>query len=870
MKIINRLFLLTAALGVLAGVVPIHLQAQNIPSIVVQPTSQATAPSGTISFSVSASGAGTLAYQWAKNTTNLSNGAFSGRATVSGATTITLTLANITTNDQANYTCRITNSYGSITSSIASLTVYISPTITTQPLGHTNIVGTNITFSVVASGTTPFSYQWQQNDVDIPSATLNVYTITSATTNDSGSYTVSVSNPAGTANSSAANLLILNPPLITIQPTNTTVILSNPATFYVTATGSLLNYQWQKSGATINGATNNYFIVTNTSYSAGSSEYNVVITNLLGKVTSSDSFLYIVGPPTITSQPASQIVGVSSNVTFSIGVNAGYSPYSPYNSESSMYYQWFNTNSILTNQTGSLLTLENVQLTNTGGYFVVLSNSFGSITSSIANLIVQDFAPSIISQPIGENAPVGSDVVVSVTASGTPPLFFQWLQNGTNLTDGGNIIGSASNALSLSEVATSNSGMYSIIATNFYGSVTSSCALLNVGYPPAIVRQPISVITALGSNADLSCIVTGTAPIILQWLENGAALSEQTNNVLTLTNLELSLVNFQLEATNAFGSILSSNASINVNYVSNYPTNLFEGLVAYYPLDGNVNDASGNGNNGTTNDVNYTTNQFDIPNGAIEFNGRSTSAVTVPSSTSLNLYQSFTLSGWMFSTYVNPTDNGLGLIAKGGNSVAGTQWMARWMNTGQIELWLGNGNNWSEFLSASTYIEGTWQAFLISFDATTGTVCIYFNGKLDASYTTSMTSFSNPNAPLILGNQYESDVDAFIGCLDNVRIYNRVLSTNEVTQLYDFENGSLIPQSLSFNFNPNNAFQLQFWGTPNFPYILQTATNLTPPIIWQSVCTNVSDPFGNWISTDTNTTAYPSKFYRASVPQTNN
>jgi hypothetical protein len=865
-KIINRFFSFTVALGVLAGVVPIHLQAQNTPSIVVQPASQATAPSGTISFGVSASGAGTLAYQWAKNTTNLSNGAFSGRATVSGATTSTLTLASITTNDQANYTCRITNSYGSITSSIASLTVYISPTITTQPIGHTNIVGTNITFTVVASGSTPFSYQWQQNEVDIPSATLNVYTINNATTNDSGSYTVSVSNPAGTVNSSAANLLILNLPAITIQPTNTTVILSNPATFYVTATGSLLNYQWQKSGATISGATNNYFFVTNTPYSAGSSEYNVIITNLLGKVTSSDSFLYIVGPPTITSQPVSQIAGVSSNVTFSFGVNAGHSPYSPYNSESETYYQWFNTNSILINQTGSLLTLENVQLTNSGGYFVVVSNSFGSVTSSIANLIVQDYAPSIVTQPIGGNFPVSSNVLLSVIASGTPPLSFQWLQNGANISDGGNIVGSASNILTLSEATTNDSGMYSVIVTNFYGSVTSSCAILNFGYQPVFIQQPISISTTFGSSAILTCTVTGTPPIALQWLENGTAVAGQTNDILTLTNSELTTATFQLNATNDFGDITSSNASVTVTYSeSNYSSNLYQGLVAYYPFNGNANDASGNGNNGTTNDVNYGINQFNVPNGAIQFNGGSTSAVTVTPSASLNLYQSFTLSGWMFTTYLNPTDNGLGLIAKGGNSVAGTQWMARWMNTGQIELWLGNGNNWSEFLSASTYNEGTWQAFLMSFNETNGLVSLYINGSLDTNYTTSMTSFSNPSAPLILGNQYESDVDAFIGYLDDVRIYNRVLSANEVSQLFNFENGSLMPQNLSASCVGNNSLQLQFFGTPNYPYILQATTNLTQPMIWKSIVTNTADPFGNWIFTDTNASLYPAQFYQAII-----
>ena len=417
----------------------------STPSIIVQPASQATAPSGTISFSVSASGAGTLAYQWAKNTTNLANGTFSGRATVSGATTSTLTLTSITTNDQANYTCIITNSFGSVTSSIASLAVYVAPTITTQPIGYTNIVGSNYTFSVVASGSTPFTYQWQYNSANIPSATLNVYTINNATTNNSGSYMVSVSNPAGTVNSSVANLLILAPPVITTQPANVTTVLSNSATFTVIATGSLLHYQWRQNNSPIIGATNSSYTVTNSLYSANGNSYNVIITNLiagitrppianLGQVLSSSATLNVVGMPMITVQPENQTAGVGSNATFSVIALSGASPRS---------YQWYNTNSAIANQTNNSLTIQNVQLTNSGNiYYAIISNSYGAVTSSIA--------------------------------------------------------------------------------------------ILNVGYPPAIVQQPVSVLTTSSGTASFSCIVTGTPPIAWQWFNNGVALAGQTNLTLSL------------------------------------------------------------------------------------------------------------------------------------------------------------------------------------------------------------------------------------------------------------------------------------------------------------------------------------------------
>ena len=72
---------------------PVHAQT---PSIITQPASQSSAVGGTIQFTVSATGGGILFYQWRKNGTNLANGTFSGRATVSGATTTTMTLAGVT------------------------------------------------------------------------------------------------------------------------------------------------------------------------------------------------------------------------------------------------------------------------------------------------------------------------------------------------------------------------------------------------------------------------------------------------------------------------------------------------------------------------------------------------------------------------------------------------------------------------------------------------------------------------------------------------------------------------------------------------------------------------------------------------------
>ena len=78
-------------------------------------------------------------------------------------TSSSYTITNAHATDQATYSVQIINAGGTVTSSDATLTVLIPPTITTQPQSQTVVQGQNATFSVAASGTTPLSYQWNLN-----------------------------------------------------------------------------------------------------------------------------------------------------------------------------------------------------------------------------------------------------------------------------------------------------------------------------------------------------------------------------------------------------------------------------------------------------------------------------------------------------------------------------------------------------------------------------------------------------------------------------------------------------------------------------------------------------------------------------------
>jgi len=172
------------------------------PTITTQPLNQSVTAGQTATFSVVVSGTAPLSYQWRKKTANI-NG-----ATASSYTTPATTSAD----NSAKFDVVVSNSAGSITSAQATLTVNsapVAPTITTQPANQTVTAGQTATFSVIASGTAPLTYQWQKNAANITGATASSYTTPVTTTADSGElFRVIVSNSVGNTPSMSATLTV--------------------------------------------------------------------------------------------------------------------------------------------------------------------------------------------------------------------------------------------------------------------------------------------------------------------------------------------------------------------------------------------------------------------------------------------------------------------------------------------------------------------------------------------------------------------------------------------------------------------------------------------------------------------------------------
>src|SRR5437867_9905283 len=147
------------------------------PSITTQPVDTTVTLGQAAKFTVTATGTKPLSYQWTKNGVNITG------ATQASYTTPPTTLAD----DGSLFAATVSNSAGSVTSNNATLTVVTPPSITTQPVDTTVTLGQTAKFTVTAAGTTPLSYQWTKDGVNITGATHASYTTPPTTPADDGS-----------------------------------------------------------------------------------------------------------------------------------------------------------------------------------------------------------------------------------------------------------------------------------------------------------------------------------------------------------------------------------------------------------------------------------------------------------------------------------------------------------------------------------------------------------------------------------------------------------------------------------------------------------------------------------------------------------
>ena len=527
------------------------------PTITTQPVSLVRSVGMSATFTVAATGTGTLSYQWKR-----------GGVSIPGATSFALNIPAVSESDESSdYNCEVTDTVGTTPSNYASLLVGTGPGISTQPVGATIYVGNVLNVYVIAYGDAPISYQWRKDGVPIPGANSAAYSFTTTSTTDSGTYSCLVSNPYGglTSDPAVVTVLALGAPTITTHPVGGTLVVGNVLGVYVVATGDPpLSYQWRKNGINILGETDSSYSYTTTA-TTDSGSYDCVVTNPAGSVTSNPAVITVIGiVPTITTQP----VGGDLNVGDALSLFVTASGSTP------LSYQWRKDGVPIGGATSATYTTTVTAPTHAGTYECVVSNTWGSDTSDPAIVTINAIVPFITSHPVGGAINIGDVLNLEVSAGGTPPLSYQWR------IDGYNIPGATGTIYTKTVDALSDAGTYTCIVFSAWGGVISNPAVVTVnasGWAPVVTTHPVGGSINIGDVLGLYVIASGVAPLSYQWQKNGVAIEGE--NASTYSKPVTSVLQsggYECLVSNPYGNDLSNTAAVSVNapiapYITSHP-----------------------------------------------------------------------------------------------------------------------------------------------------------------------------------------------------------------------------------------------------------------------------------------------------------
>jgi hypothetical protein len=263
------------------------------------------------------------------------------------------------------------------------------------------------------------------------------------------------------------------------------------------------------------------------------------------------------GAPAITAQPQAAAVTVGETAKFSVTVT-GAEP---------LKYQWRRNGQPISGADQSRYNTAPTAPNDDGAHFsVVITNAEGSVTSESALLSVNAaaVAPTITTPPRAVNVAAGEGAAFSVVATGSGPLTYQWLRNGSP------IAGATDPDYRIAATALADDGAkVSVRVGNAKGQVTSPEALLTVKpgvSAPVVTQQPADVTVAAGQGATFSVATSTGGSVTYQWRRNGLAIAGATGPAYTAPALQLADTGslYSVILTNTAGSTLSSAARLTV------------------------------------------------------------------------------------------------------------------------------------------------------------------------------------------------------------------------------------------------------------------------------------------------------------------
>jgi len=572
------------------------------PSIIAQPFGQSIIAGSNVTFTVGAVGTPPLNYFWQSN----------GLA-IAGATNASYLLTNVPlTDSNCQFACIVTNAYGSVTSSISVLMVGLAPGIAGQPASQTVLNGGAAMFSVLATGTGPFSYHWQFNGAMVDNIISTVAgNGTNGYSGDGGAATnASWGNSSTIAIDSNGNIFLAdysNNRIRKINDQGTITTVAGNGTFSSTAGGVAATYTCVPGPNSIAASSAGNFYFANTweeqvwEVTAGG------ITELIaglpgangwsgdGSVATNGGLSSPVGLAVdsfgdifIADSGYSAIRKVDVNGLYATVTNLGLGSQVSLIADSSgdlFVSDSYNMRVIMVDTQGNMRTVAgnglvgfsgdggaatNASLNGPSGLAIDVSGDLfiadshnhcvrkvnsGGIITTIAGCGVEGYGGDG-SVPTNALLAMNNSSVVAVDASGD--IYILDDQHIRRVSP----INASLPFMRINSVSSANAGSYSVIVSSAFGCVTSSVAVLTVGlgYSPSIIIPPGSLSASCGTDASFSVTVAGSSPFSYEWLSNGIPVLTGTNSNFILSNVQpaWSGTEYSVVITNFFGCITST------------------------------------------------------------------------------------------------------------------------------------------------------------------------------------------------------------------------------------------------------------------------------------------------------------------------
>jgi len=462
-------------------------------------------------------------------------------------------------------------------------------------------------------------------------------------------------------------------------------------------------------------------------------------------------------------------------------------------------------------------------------------------------------APVIYSSPSSQTNAGGAKITLAVVALASPPPAYQW-QKGivgsgvyVPLTDSGNVSGSSTPVLTITNATTNNIGDYIVVVTNILGAATSAPPATEVINFAGTVSGPFPPSLSIYSNgvAHYSIGLVSSAPPTIEWFRNGSRLvdgggiSGSATTNLTVANLgSLSAGNYTALLTNINGSVSSGTAVLNVVPTTGEPYEsavLAAGPWAYYRL----NETTDPSTNPVAFDYVGAYNGFygsDMQNGFNGINGPLPSAGFAGFSTANyaalcaanDVNGQITAVPWNLNTntvtmtaWINPSGlqaNGAGVVFSRGSSANGINFTGNTDANGNTTLSYHWNNDYYTYAwnSGLAPVPGDWSFVALVITPQDATMYVYdYTANTMRSavnvYPNPVQSFSDLS---YIGDDPTSPNYEFAGTIDEVAIFNRSLSPNQLLNLYSAGLGlkGMVPviatQPASLELFPNNPIRL--------------------------------------------------------------